>query len=228
MRALLLSLTLLLAAVALPARAQAALPGLTEGVQYRYIEGGVPYRPLPPGMVEVAEVFAYWCPHCAHFAPMLDEWKRDLPPSARLVLVPAVFGRDDAFSRAFFAAESARALPVLHRRLFAAVHETGELTRTANTAQIEAFATKVPGVDAPAFKAALHDDATLLPKLRHAYEFGARSGIEGTPALVVAGRYLVLGNSYEALLANARRIVDALAPKRPGKPARPAATPKSP
>src|SRR5690606_3349222 len=74
MRALLLSLTLLLAAVALPARAQAALPGLTEGVQYRYIEGGEPYRPLPPGMVEVAEVFAYWCPHCAHFAPMLDEW----------------------------------------------------------------------------------------------------------------------------------------------------------
>ena len=60
-------------------------------------------------------------------------------------------------------------------------------------------------------------------------EFAARSGIEGTPSLIVNGRYLVLGNSYEGLLANARKIVDALAPKRvPAQPkpqTRPAAKP---
>lgn len=219
MRLPLLSLFLLLVAV-LPAQAQRApLPGLTEGVQYRAIEGGQPYQPLPPGMVEVAEVFAYTCPHCAHFAPMLETWAKQLPAHARLVLVPGVFGRDDPWARLFFAAQRAKSLDVLHPRLFAAVHETGELPRTANTAQLLAWASRVQGVDAAALKTALADDAALLPKLKHAYEFGARSQIEGTPSLVVAGRYLILGNSYQSLLDNARRVVDALAPKRPAPPA---------
>ena len=229
MRAFLLSLTLLLACIALPARAQQALPGLTEGVEYRTIADGQPYRQLPPGMVEVAEVFAYWCPHCAHFAPMLDKWKQELPPSARLVLVPGVFNREDPYARVFFAAETAKALPVLHPRLFAAIHETGELSRQSTLAQVQGFARKVQGVDAVAFDKAMADETAMIAKLKYAYEFAARSGIEGTPSLIVNGRYLVLGNSYEGLLANARKIVDALAPKRvPAQPkpqTRPAAKP---
>ncbi|QNN45761.1 thiol:disulfide interchange protein DsbA/DsbL [Thermomonas brevis] len=221
MRALLLSLALLLTSAFAPAQAQQALPGLTEGVQYRAIEGGQPYQPLPPGMVEVAEVFAYTCPHCAHFSPMLEKWAKQLPAHARLVLVPGVFGRDDPWARMFFAAQTAKSLTVLHPRLFAAVHETGELPRNADAAQVTAFANRVQGVNAAALKAALADDATLLPKLKHAYEFAGRSQIEGTPSLIVGGRYLILGNSYDNLLANARAVVDALAPKKPapGKPA---------
>ena len=219
MRALLLSLTLLLASVALPAHAQQALPGLTEDVDYRIIPDGQPYRPLPPGMVEVAEVFAYWCPHCAHFAPMLETWKQQLPPSARLVLVPGVFNREDPYARVFFAAEASKSLPVLHPRLFAAVHETGELSRQSSLAQVQGFTRKVQGVDAAAFDKAMADEPAMVAKLKYAYEFAARSGIEGTPALIVNGRYQVLGNSYESLLGNARKVVDALAPKRaPAKP----------
>ena len=219
MRGLLLSLALLLTSTLAPAQAQRALPGLAEGVQYRYIDNGQPYRALPPGMVEVAEVFAYTCPHCAHFSPMLEAWARQLPAHARLVLVPGVFSRDDPWSRVFFAAQTAKSLPVLHPRLFAAVHETGELPRNADAAQILAFAGRVQGSNVAALKTAMADDAVLLPKLKLAYEFGARSQIEGTPSLVVAGRYLVLGNSYESLLGNARAIVDALAPKQKPKPA---------
>ena len=60
-----------------------------------------------------------------------------------------------------------------------------------------------------------------MPKLKHAYEFAGRSQVDGTPSLIVAGRYLILGNSYDNLLANARAVVDALAPKKPA-PAKPA------
>lgn len=220
MRALLVSLALLLSLPFAPAQAQQALPGLTEGVQYRTIEGGRPYQPLPPGMVEVAEVFAYTCPHCAHFSPMLETWAKQLPAHARLVLVPGVFGRDDPWSRVFFAAQTAKSLGVLHPRLFAAVHETGELPRNASVEQIAAFANRVQGVNASALKTALGDDASLLPKLKHAYEFAGRSRIDGTPSLIVGGRYLILGNSYDNLLANARAVVLALAPKKPA-PAKP-------
>lgn len=237
MRSLLLTFALLLSTTLLPAHAQQALPGLTTGVQYDLIDAGQPYQQLPPGMVEVAEVFAYTCPHCAHFAPMLDAWSRQLPAHAKLVLVPGVFDRDDPWSRAFFAAQSSKSLNVLHPRLFAAIHETGDLPRNADSAQIMAFASKVQGVNAAAFKAAMLDNASLLPKLKSAYEFAARSEIPGTPSIIVAGRYRIKGDSYEGLLANALAVVNALAPKsaapaklapKPaGKPATKAAAAKS-
>lgn len=214
MRALLYSIVLLLAGAMAPAHAQNPLPGLTEGVQYRYIEDGRPYAALPPGMVEVVEIFHYTCPHCAKFAPMLDKWKQTLPKHARVVLVPGVFGGDDPYARVFFASQAAKSNAVLHPRLFAAVHETGELGRTSDLSAIQAFAAGVQGVNGETLAKALQDDAVLLPKIRYAHEFARRSEIEGTPSLIVAGRYLILANSYESLLANARSVVDALAPKK--------------
>ncbi len=208
MRLFLMSLLLSLGSL-LPAQAQ-TLPGLAEGVHYRYIAEGQPYRPQA-GKVEIAEVFAYGCPHCAKLAPMLEPWKRTLPKDVQLVLVPGVFGPDDAYARVFFAAEASRALPVLHPRLFAAIHEARSLARSADVAQLQAFVKGVQGVDQAAFAAALRNEAVLQGKLKHAYEFAGRSQIEGTPSLVVAGKYLVLGNSYEALLDNARKVALAVA-----------------
>ena len=224
MRSLLLTFVLLLTAVWVPAYAQQALPGVTAGVQYDIIVAGQPYPSRPPGRVEVAEIFAYTCPHCAHFAPMLDTWAKQLPAHAKLVFVPGVFDRDDPWSRAFFAAQASKSLTVLHPRLFAAIHETGDLPRNADTAQIIAFASKVQGVNAAAFKAAMLNNASLLPKLKAAYEFAARSEVQGTPSIIVAGRYRIRGDSYEGLLANTLAVVNALAPRR-AAPAKLSATP---
>jgi thiol:disulfide interchange protein DsbA len=207
-----LSAFLLLAAAFAPAHAQrAALPGLTEGVEYKLIEGGKPYRAVP-GKIEVAEVFAYWCSHCANFAPMLETWKRSLPKNAQLVYTPAAFDTSDPYARFHFAAEAAKALPVLHPRLFAAIHETGELTRAAELPQIAAWGARVPGVNAKALAAALKDSKALDAKMQQAHDFAVRSDIPGTPALVIDGRYLVLGNSYQGLLDNANRVLKAIAP----------------
>lgn len=207
-----LSAFLLLAAALAPAHAQrAALPGLTEGVEYQLIEGGKPYRAVP-GKIEVAEVFAYWCSHCANFAPMLETWKRTLPKNAQLVYVPSALDKSDAYARFYFAAEAAKAAPVLHPRLFAAIHQSGELPRAAELPQIAAYAARTPGVDGKALAAALKDSKALDARIQHAYDFAVRSQIPGTPALVIDGRYLVLGNSYQGLLDNANRILKAIAP----------------
>jgi len=105
----LLSACLLLVSALAPAHAQrAALAGLTEGVDYALIEGGKPYRAVP-GKLEVAEVFAYWCSHCATFAPMLEAWKRTLPKHVQLVYVPSALDKTDAYARFHFAAEAAKA-----------------------------------------------------------------------------------------------------------------------
>ena len=228
MRNLLLSLSLLLLASLSPAHAQQApLRGLTAGVEYRLIEGGSPYRPQA-GKTEVAEIFAYWCHHCAAFDPKLATWKRTLPATAQFVALPLVSSPDDAYARVFYAAEASGSLTVLHPRLFRAIHETNELPKAARLDQVTAFVAKVQGVKSAAFKAALADDAAMRIKLDLAKQFAQRSDIPGTPSLVIDGRYLVLGNSYESLLANAGKIVAALAP--PARPAakRPATKPVAP
>ena len=214
MRALLFSLTLLLVTAAWPARAQtAALQGLVEGEQYTLIEGGKPYRPQP-GKIEVVEVFAYWCPHCAHLQPKLETWVATLPKSVVMAYMPAAFYNDDPFMLGYFAAEQAKAVPLTHARMFAAIHDAGELPKNAKLEQVAAFYARSPGINAAAFKAALADTATLQAKADVARAFQVRSKVPGTPALVVDGRYLVLGNSYESLLANARKVIDAIAASR--------------
>jgi thiol:disulfide interchange protein DsbA len=219
MRALLLSVTLLLSAFALPAHAQKQLPGLTEGTDYRYIEDGKPYRATPPGKIEVAEVFGYWCPHCAHFAPMLEKWKTTMPANAQLVLVPAMFDPNDAYARLFFIAEGANAVNITHDRIFRAVHDTSELPRKATIQQLTTYYLGLPGVNAKAFAAAQADEATLQAKAANARDFQMRSNIPGTPSLVIAGKYLVLGNSFESMLDNARRVILAVAPAAKARPA---------
>ena len=71
------------------------------------------------------------------------------------------------------------------------------------------------GVDAKALAAALKDSKALDARMQQAHDFAVRSQIPGTPALVIDGRYLVLGKSYQGLLDNASRIVAAIAATKP-------------
>ena len=221
MRSLIFSLALLLV-VAFPVRAQQppALAGLAEGVQYTPIKDGKPFRAHPAGMVEVVEVFSYGCPHCAQMQPKLEAWRPTLPKSVSVSYMPAAFYQDDPFMLGYFAADAAKAVPLTHMRMFSAVHDTGELARNATLDQVTAFYLRLPGVNGKAFTAALADKAGMTRKMQAVRDFQVRSKIPGTPAMIVDGRYLVLGNSYESMLANTRKIIDAVAASRKpvGKP----------
>ena len=218
MRSLILVLTLLLAS-ALPVHAQPApaLPGLTEGVEYNAIEGGKPFQPQAPGKIEVVEVFSYSCPHCALMQPKLEAWQATLPKSVVVSYMHAAFHPEDPFMLGYLAADAAKAVPLTHHRMFAAVHEKNELPKNATLQQVTAFYLRSPGVNAKAFNAALADKATLGRKMLATRDFQMLSKLPGTPALVVDGRYLVLGNSYDSILDNARKIIDAITASR--KPA---------
>lgn len=215
MRTLMLALTLLLA-WALPVHAQTvpALPGLTEGVEYNAIQAGKPFRQLAPGKIEVIEVFSYTCPHCAHFQPMLETWQATLPKSVAVSYMHAAFDPQDPFMLGYLAADAAKAASLTHHRMFAAVNETGELPRNATLQQVVGFYLRLPGVNAKAFNAALADKASLGRKMLAIRDFQMRSQLEGTPTLIVDGRYLIGGNSYESMLDNTRKVIDAITASR--------------
>lgn len=200
--AALLLLTASLAFASTPAAwaPQGAAP--VEGVDYVVIDGGAPFEPVR-GRVEVAEVFGYACPHCARFEPALRAWARTLPPDVRVVGVPAPW---DGYSRAYLAARALRVPDAAHGALFRALHEDGSLPlRSPQPEEIAQFYARYD--IAPArFMAAMQAPATQAG-LRRAAEFIERAGVEGTPTVVVNGRYRVTARTQADVLRIAGHLV---------------------
>lgn len=207
-------LMLLLLALS-PLSAVAAPTPLVEGKDYELIEQAGPYAPLA-GKVEVVEMFGYTCPHCARFEPALEAWAAKLPKDVRFTPVPAAFGGVwDSFARAYFAAEQLGAAKRTHQPMFNALHEQRSLPmQNVSPDELAAFY-KGHGVAPDQFLAALKSDA-VDQKVKAARAFAQRTQVPGTPALVINGRYMVKGDSFEALLRNADALI-ILARKQPAR-----------
>lgn len=202
----------LLFALLLPAAAFAATPAApVEGVDYVLIDGAQPYRPLQ-GKVEVVEVFAYWCPHCAQFQPMLDAWKRRLPQGVRFTYVPLATESGDPLSRAYFASEALGAVERTHAALFRAMHDDGTMPMNPSDGELQDWFVG-QGLPAARLKAAWNSPATAA-NLRHASAFEHAVDIEGTPTLVVNGRYRIISGDHEAMLRTADALIAMLQRQR--------------
>lgn len=199
-------LMLLLLALS-PLSSLAAAPvKLVEGTDYELIEAAGPYAPLA-GKIEVVEMFGYTCPHCARFEPQLEAWAAKLPKDVRFTPVPAAFGGVwDSFARAYLAADQLGVAKRSHRAMFDALHEKQTLPMQNVSPDELAGFYKAYGVAPDAFLAAIKSDA-VEQKLKAARAFAQRTKVPGTPALVINGRYLVKGDSFEALLRNADALI---------------------
>ncbi|MEN1942101.1 thiol:disulfide interchange protein DsbA/DsbL [Luteimonas sp. MJ246] len=191
------------AAVAAASQAATQGPALVAGTDYIEIPGGQPFAPLE-GKVEVVEVFAYSCAHCAAFDPLVAAWKKRLPGDVRFTYLPAVFYEQDNFPKAFFAAEAIGVLDRLHGPLFNAMHIERSLRPDASTEDIIAWMAK-QGADAGQLKGTV-DSFAVKAKIARTKQFIVRSGIDATPTVVVNGKYRVRGRSLEDVL----RITDQL------------------
>ncbi|SKA16302.1 thiol:disulfide interchange protein DsbA/DsbL [Novilysobacter spongiicola] len=180
---------------------------LVAGEDYVEIPGGAPFS-TGAGKVEVADVFGYTCPHCANFEPALSAWRKRLPRDVEVVSVPAPFGGYwMPYARAYYAAQSLGLAERTHSAVFRALHQDRSLPISGATpAEISTFYAG-HGADPEAFASAMASPE-VEEKLQEARDFLRRSGVEGTPALVVAGKYRVLGNSASEILENARALVE--------------------
>ena len=186
-------------------------PAPVAGTDYVELANGQPYAPLN-GQIEVVEVFGYTCPHCAQFEPLITAWKRKQPADVRVTPVPAAFGGYwETYARAFFAAETLGVLEKSHEQMFNAIHVARQLGLDATPEQIGKFYEQY-GVDATTFANTMKSFG-VETKLNRAKQFATRSQIEGTPSIVVNGKYLVnvdqrgyehMFNTVEHLAAQAR------------------------
>ena len=159
-----------------------------------------------PGKIEVAEFFWYGCIHCYNLEPLIEAWLPKLPADAYFRRIPAVFNERWGLDAAiYYAFETLGVLDKMHRPFFDAIHK--DHLRTDNQAAVSEWMAK-NGLD---FKKV---DATMKSfgvqsKVRRAAQLTKASAIDGTPALMVQGRYTISaeqGKTREGMLANAEGL----------------------
>jgi thiol:disulfide interchange protein DsbA len=176
-------------------------PTWTEGKNYFLIN---PARPpaLPPGKVEVTEVFSYGCPACNVFQPYIRKLKAALPANAVLDYLPAAFnpGEDwPMFQQAYFTALILGVADKTQDAMFDAVWRTGELAITDQATQrlrdplpsiadAARFYNRAAGVPVDKFLSTAKSFA-VDTKVRMAEDTIAAYRVDRTPTLVVNGRY---------------------------------------
>ncbi|WP_374409823.1 thiol:disulfide interchange protein DsbA/DsbL [Hydrogenophaga sp.] len=157
-------------------------------------------KPVPTdsaaGQVEVLEFFAYSCIHCFNFEPIFSEWVKKQPAQVRVLRVPVAFNQNFVpMQRFYYALESMGLLDKLHAKVFKAFHE--ERLPLTTPPAILAWVEK-QGVDRGQFIAAYDGPAAKAAQkavgLQDAYQ------VEGTPAIGVAGRFIVPGQGPKTLL----------------------------
>jgi len=192
-----------------PATAQAPSgPAPVEGTDYLVIEGGQPYQQAA-GKIEVAEVFGYVCPACFRFQPLIGPWKAGLPSDVQFVYVPAMFGGTwDDYARAFYAAETLGVQEKTHEALYNAIHVEQSLKGERGRDSVEDIANFYAkhGVDAKQFADTMASFG-VAAKTNRAKQFAARSKITGTPSLIINGKYLVKGTSFQDMLRIADHLI---------------------
>lgn len=188
-----------------PAKAAVSTP-IVEGVDYVVIEDGKPFAPVK-GKVEVVEVFGYTCPHCAHFESTVSAWKAKRTKDVNFVALAAPFGGYwMPYAKAYYSAQELGVTGRTHAAVFKALHEDHALP--INGATVGELATFYAGygVDPTTFTQTF-DSPKVQARMDQAREFIMRSGVDGTPTMVVNGKYRVTGaRSFD----DALRIVDAL------------------
>jgi thiol:disulfide interchange protein DsbA len=182
----------LLAALAAPA-------ALAQGLLEKY-QAGTHYYPIQPaqavstpkGKVEVLYVFSYACIHCAHFQTKVAEWRKTLPANTNFVLMPAAWNSTwEMVARAFYASEALGILDQTHDAFFNAIFI--EKISFANLQDIASWFTKF-GVSEQDFLDTANSFTTNT-KIQRSKQMVPKYGVDGTPSVVVAGKYRVTGQS---------------------------------
>lgn len=188
--------------LSLPAQAQS---GFKEGKDYQRLKQPVAVD-AAAGQVEVLEFFSYGCIHCFQFEPQVKAWLQQKPAHVSFKRVP-VFS--DPLQRVYYALEAMGQLEAAHDKLFA-LFFTDSVRPAGNKPEAMADWVAKAGVDRVKFLAA-YQSFGVAGKVKRASQLADLYQVEGTPAVGIAGRFLVPGQAertlpiVNALIAEARK-----------------------
>ncbi len=171
-------------------------------------------QPTNTKKIEVLEFFFYECSHCFHLHPKMAAWEKKLPADVELGYVPVMF-RDstEPLARTYFALESMGKLKQLDDEIYRAIHVNN--VELYDLASIANFVSK-HGVDGAQFSAA-YNSFTMSSKVTRAKQMIRSYGINGTPTLVVDGKYVITGLQPDDMIRVLDEVVTKVRKERGGK-----------
>jgi protein dithiol oxidoreductase (disulfide-forming) len=146
--------------------------------------------------IEVIEFFWYGCPHCANLQPPLEGWLKRKPADVELRRVPAVF-RDTwiPHARLFYTLETLGEVGRLHQAVYRAIHVEKDELRTPEATS--AWASR-NGIEPTRWLTA-YNSPEVERKVQESRKHTIAYAIDGTPSLVVDGRYLTSSGKAESM-----------------------------
>jgi thiol:disulfide interchange protein DsbA len=176
---------------AIQAQAQGADPNkYQEGLHY-FLVDQAPAE--PPAVPEVLEAFSYLCSHCHSFEPFISNWVQHKPEDVRFRRLPVVFGRSswELYARAYVTADLLNIADQAHGAMMDRLWKEKKIMRSME--EIADFYSQF-GVDPDKFVATAQSfgvDRVLREDQLKVKNYG----VQGTPSLIVNGRYRVAGSA---------------------------------
>jgi thiol:disulfide interchange protein DsbA len=165
-----------------------------QNIEYRLVQ---PPQPTETGdRIEVIDFFWYGCPHCNELQPALEGWLKRKPSDVTLRRIPALL-RDSwaPHARIFYALELLNEVERLHLKVYHSYHV--EELHMAKPDIMEQWAVK-NGIERRKWV-----DAYFSPEVDGSLGRAKRATqvytVEGTPSLVVDGRYITSGSMAPSL-----------------------------
>lgn len=173
-----------------------------------YFKLPVPVETRNPDKIEVVEVFSYACIHCYGLEPDLNQWLLAQGDDVDFHRVPMATRNLRTLAQAFFTAQAMDVLPQVHMPLFENIHDYGiDMTRPQLIRRM--FVTEAD-VDEEEF-ARIFDSFAINTRVRQADAQTRLYRVQGTPTLIVDGRYLVdtvSAGTAQRMLAVVSHLID--------------------
>jgi len=140
--------------------------------------------------IEVIDFFWYGCPYCNALQPALEGWIRRKPADVALRRIPAILNESWApHARVYYALEQLNEVERLHLKVYYSYHV--ELLHVSKPDVMAEWAVK-NGIDRKTWLDAYYSPE-VDAKVERAKRLSRDYTVEGTPTLVVDGRYLTSG-----------------------------------
>lgn len=149
-----------------------------------------------PGMIEVREFFWYGCPHCYNLEPHMNNWLKTKPADVNFVRTPAAMNPVwETNARGYYTAEILGLAEKTHQPLFQAVQVGRQrlFDQSSLTKFYAGFGIK------PETFASTYNSFAVSGKVAQSKSLAQYYGLDGVPAVIVNGKYLVKGEGPKVI-----------------------------
>ena len=213
MRIVTAALTGLLFSLSIFAAEPAPTPSAAPALKTNYVEGkdytliSEPVKPTDPSKIEVVEVFAYTCPHCMHFEPLISAWAKKLPADVSFLQTHLSWSPQmEAYQRGFYTLAALKMKDKLQSAVFSAIHV---VKINLSSAQDWADLLALHGLDKQTVLKT-YDSFGVTSQIKQADARARGYKVASTPAIIVEGKYSISAGAegHEGMLKVAQFLID--------------------